>query len=102
MNYEITPEQLDRLMKPYWDEKFAGAEFYTMGDYADGEDWTGLYRGDNLLIGYPKRTAGFIWFSNGEYFDGGWKMFSIPPPIFNLSMKRYIWKKFGIDVPNIN
>jgi hypothetical protein len=42
-----------------------------------------------------------MWFSNGEYFDGGWDMFNIPTYEFNMSMLRYIEKRFGVSPSSI-
>ena len=102
MDYTITYEQLDRLMKPYWDEKFKGTELGEIENYSEDEDWFGVIKGDNILVGYPSLDDGHMWFSNGEYFDGGWDMFNISSYEFNQSMLRYLVKKFeDIDIVSI-
>ena len=105
MDYTITYEQLDRLMKPYWDDKFRGAEFGTIEEYSDDEDWSGLIKktpdGEILLVGYPYYDDGSTWFSNGEYFGGGWHMFNITSYEFNMSMLRYIEKNYDVHAYSI-
>ena len=93
MNYSVTEEQLDRLMKSYWDDKFNGVEFGKIKNYSGSEDWYGIKRGRFLIIGKPVKSVD-CWFSNGEYFGGGWGMFGIEPPEFNESMLRYIKNTF--------
>jgi hypothetical protein len=93
MNYSVTEEQLDRLMKSYWDDKFSGAEVGVIENYVEDNDWYGIHKGKLLLVGKPIDSKG-CWYSNGEYFGGGWGMFGIEPPEFNESMLRYIKATF--------
>jgi len=39
MKYSVTDEQLDRLMKSYWDNKFSGAEVGVIENYVEDNDW---------------------------------------------------------------
>jgi hypothetical protein len=95
MEYSLTEKQLDRLMKPYWDDKFNGAEIGEIENYANDEDWYGLKKDDFLIVGYPSLDDGSWWFSNGPYFEGGWSMFGIEISEFNRAMRRYIEDRFG-------
>ena len=94
MNYSVTEEQLDRLMKSYWDDKFSGAELGVIENYVEDNDWYGIHKGKLLLVGKPIDSKG-CWYCNGEYFGGGWGMFGIEPPEFNESMLRYVQDNFG-------
>ena len=93
MNYSVTEEQLDRLMKSYLDDKFSGAEVGVIENYVEDNDWYGIHKGKLLLVGKPIEAKG-CWYCNGEYFGGGWGMFGIEPPAFNESMLRYIKATF--------
>ncbi len=93
MKYSVTDEQLDRLMKSYWDSKFNEVEFGVIKNYSGNEDWYGIKRGRFLIVGKPVKSVG-CWFSNGEYFGGGWGMFGIEPVEFNKSMLRYVQDNF--------
>jgi len=94
MNYSVTEEQLDRLMKSYWDDKFSGAEVGVIENYVEDNDWYGISKGRLLLVGKPIDAIS-CWYSNGEYFGGGWNMFGINPMEFNESMLRYVKDNFG-------
>jgi hypothetical protein len=94
MNYSVTEEQLDRLMKSYWDDKFDGAEIGVIENYVEDNDWYGIRKGKLLLVGKPIKSVG-CWYSNGEYFGGGWSMFGIEAPEFNEAMLRYVQDNFG-------
>ncbi len=94
MKYSVTDEQLDRLMKSYWDNKFSGAEVGVIENYVEDNDWYGISKGRLLLVGKPIDAIS-CWYSNGEYFGGGWNMFGIKPMEFNESMLRYVKDNFG-------
>ena len=94
MKYSVTDEQLDRLMKSYWDSKFSGAEVGVIENYVEDNDWYGISKGRLLLVGKPIDAIS-CWYSNGEYFGGGWNMFGINPMEFNESMLRYVKDNFG-------
>ena len=98
MNYNLTYEQIDKLLKPYWDTKFKDSELGEIENLdGDDEDWSGIIKDDLLLVGHPSLDDGHMWFSHGGYFDGGCDMFNISPYDFNHSMLRYIEKRFGIQ-----
>jgi hypothetical protein len=80
-------------MNSYWDDKFSGAEVGVIENYVEDNDWYGIHKGKLLLVGKPIDSKG-CWYSNGEYFGGGWGMFGIEPPEFNESMLRYIKATF--------
>lgn len=96
MNNIITEDQIDKVIKPYWDLHFDDSEL------TEYDSWSGLFkkspnRNAVLLVGYPSNNAA-IWYINGEYFNGGWHMFNIQPNEFNKSMVRYINNRFKINI----
>jgi len=103
MNYVLNTKQIDKLIKPFWDEHFDGSKVGTIN--LSGEKWSGVIRdtdeGPTLLIGRPVGREGMMWYSNGYYFNGKWNLFSMTPSDFNTAMARYVNDKFGLDVTEI-
>jgi hypothetical protein len=103
MNYIINEEQLDRIIKPYFDKRFKDSEYDTRK--SGFEDlWTGYWVTKDgfsrLLIGHPANDDGGIWFSNGEILDG-WTYFDIKPEQFYDSLKRYLEKTYEIKIGDV-
>ena len=99
MEYNITPQQLDKMIKPYFDKEFKDA---TWGEYEyndGGGKWFGFINQNNvMLVGHPSHDSS-TFFTNGHYFSNMWDLFTITPKDFNDSMGRYIKNKY--DIPNL-
>lgn len=101
MEYNITPEQLDRLIKPYFDKEFKHVKWGEHDVPLGGGTWYGAINQDNvMLVGHPSNDNDF-YFTNGQYFHDMWYLFSVRHQEFNESMGRYIKKKYGCKFERI-
>ena len=101
MEFNITPEQLDRLVKPYFDKEFKHAKWGEHDDSHGGGTWYGVINQDNvMLVGHPSHDND-IYFTNGQHFSSMWDFFSVDAKDFNESIGRYIKKKYGCDFKKI-
>ena len=101
MDYKITQDQLDKFMKLYFDRWFINSVYDTRDMEEDGRSWTGFWiDDDNLLVGYPELDDPGLWFSNGQFLDG-WLYFSIKPEEFYDSLKRYLERKYDLDIEKV-
>lgn len=104
MEYILNPNQIDKLMKPYWDMHFDNSH---IGEIRlSGEKWQGLIKKDSdglsyMLLGHPKGREDMMWYNDGPRFDGGEKLFSISRYDFNQSMKRYVKNRFDVEANDI-
>jgi len=97
MDYTITPEQLDKIVKPFLDKEFEHAEWGEHDDSYGGGKWYGVINQDNvLLVGHPSHDSD-SYFTNGQHFSSMWDFFSVTPQDFNLAIGRYIKKKYGCE-----
>jgi hypothetical protein len=98
MKYQITPEQLDKVIKPYfdkvvfkdskWGEKYIGGY---------GETWYGLFNQDGeMLVGYPESDSS-TYYTDGTYFSNMWEFFSVDAKEFTDAIGRYIKKTYGCE-----
>jgi len=97
MKYIITPEQLDKVIKPYFDRVFKDAEWSEkyVGGY--GETWYGLFNRDGvMLVGHPESDSS-TYYTDGKYFGTMWELFSIDAKEFTDAIGRYIKKKYGCE-----
>ena len=103
MKYVLNSTQIDKLLKPFWDEHFDGSIVGTIN--LSGEKWSGVIRdtdeGPTLLIGRPVGREGMMWYSNGYYFNGKWDLFSMTPNDFNTAMARYVNTNYGLNIKDI-
>jgi hypothetical protein len=104
MNYILTPNQIDRVMKPYWDEHFDNSRLSEIN--FDGEKWFGLTKNDSdgvliMLVGHPLKRENEMWYCDGPSFRGGESLFGIDRYDFNQSMKRYLNKKFDVQISDV-
>jgi len=101
MEYNITPEQLDKVIKPFFDKEFKHAKWGEHNDSYGGGEWFGVINQDDvMLVGHPSHDSD-MYFTNGEYFNNMWDLFSVKPQEFNESMGRYIKKKYGCKFERI-
>ena len=102
MKLIITENQLDRVIKKYFDSVFDQAVFK---DYDVGGSWEGFIILDNspdgftTLVGRP--IGDDFWFSNGQFFNGWWEMFNMVPEDFNEKLSKYIKERYNIDMGKI-
>lgn len=116
MKYIITDEQIDRILKPFFEGTFKDAklieyDYEHAHDYEDEiEDYTEGWVGFSLikdgkrevLLGRPSETQNKNeWFSNGEYFNGWWDMFNLELKDFNESMRRFVNEKYNMNIDKI-
>ena len=104
MEYILNSKQIDKLLKPFWDEHFDGSEVGEI-NLSSGEKWSGVIKDTNegpiLLIGRPVGRESMMWYSNGDYFKGKWGLFSMTPTEFNNAMVRYVNTNYGLNVTDI-
>lgn len=101
MDYIITPEQLDKIIKPFFDKEFKHAKWGEHSDSYGGGTWYGVINQDDvLLVGYPSHDSD-TYFTNGQHFSDMWHLFSIDGQEFSESMGRYIKKKYGCEFNRI-
>jgi hypothetical protein len=98
MKNELSIEQLDKIIKPYFNDKFNNTVI-SKHNVSHGDiklPWYGFWSEDDkeLILGYPiENIDNPIWFSSGPYFSGGWDLFGITGKEFSDAMKRYLEKK---------
>lgn len=100
MDYIITPEQLDKITKPFFDKEFKDAKW---GEQVQGthDVWYGLINQDDvLLVGHPSFNVD-NYYTNGHHFENMWHYFSVNPRQFSQSIGRYIKKKYGCEFEQI-
>ena len=97
MKYQITPEQLDKVIKLYFDRVFKDAKWSEkyVGGY--GETWHGFFNRDGeMLVGHPEHDSS-TYYTDGTYFSNMWDLFSIDYKEFTDAMGRYIKKTYGCE-----
>lgn len=103
MEYILNSKQIDKLLKPFWDEHFGGSKFGKIN--LSGKEWLGVVKdtdeGSTLLIGGPVDRNDTMWYSNGDYFKGKWSLFSMTPMEFNNAMGRYVNTNYGLNITGI-
>jgi len=97
MDYILSEEQLDKVMKHYFDYKFENAVLKKEKINIDvAIPWYGFWVNDNIILGYPVESTdvSYTWFSDGPYFQSAWDLFGLTPPEFHNTMIRYLNKKY--------
>jgi hypothetical protein len=85
---------LDRVIKPYFDDMFEGAELKT-DDEGQTYMWTGFWvNGNHMIFGRVTDDEDNTWYSDGTYFTSAANLFGITWNEFYDAMKRYINKKY--------
>lgn len=101
MEYIITPEKLDKVMKPYFDKVFEHAKWREDSSNDYGETWQGFFNQDGeMLVGHPEHDK-TIYYTNGIYFSNMWDFFSIDAIEFYDAMGRYLKKEYGCKFDKI-
>ena len=99
MKYVITPEQLDKVMKPYFDKVFEHTKWSDAE--LDGQSWYGFFNQDGeMLVGHPEYNSS-TYFTDWRYFNNMWDFFSIDSKEFTDAMGRYLKKKYGCEFDKI-
>lgn len=95
MDYKITEDHLDKILKPFFDKEFKHAEWGEHRDSYGGGKWYGYVNQDGVLLaGHPSHDDSIL-FTNGQHFANMWDLFSVDPKDFNKSLLRYTEKKYG-------
>lgn len=103
MKYVLSPRQIDKLLKPFWDQELSDSKVSKIN--LSGEIWRGLIKptedGPLLIIGRPVGREGSVWYSNGHHFNGKWDLFGMTPHEFNKALVRYVNTNYGLDVRDV-
>jgi hypothetical protein len=99
---------IDRMTKPYWDEKFNDSYIGEHDGKSQGwtDDWYGIIMkrpdgSEKLIVGHMSGDDNNMWFYDGSMFDGGEKLFNLGIGEFNRTMVRYINKKYNLEVKSV-
>lgn len=105
----MTTEIIDKLMKSYWDERFNDAY---LGDFCGkGEGWDADWYGvvmkktdgtEKLIVGHTSGNDDDTWYYDGKMFSNGEILFNLTIRQFNMSMVRYINKKYNLNVKSVS
>jgi hypothetical protein len=101
----MTYEQIDKIMKPYWIEKFSGCVLDERYIDSSINIWYGLYneKGE-LVIGTLKNCPTWdldVWYYDGKFFSYHNTFFDLTISEFNQSMKRYLIKTYNLKIKNV-
>jgi hypothetical protein len=101
----MTYEQIDKIMKPYWIEKFSGCVLDERPNDSSSDIWYGLYneKGE-LVIGTIKNPPTWdldVWFHDGKFFSHHNTFFDLTISEFNQSMKRYLIKTYNLKIKDV-
>lgn len=105
----MTHKDIDKLMKPYWDEKFNDSYlgvFNSEGEGGWNDDWFGtlIKKPDGvekLIVGHMLEDDDGSWFYDGSMFNNGEKLFNLTIGEFNKAMVRYINEKYNLKVKSV-
>ena len=101
MKYQITPEQLDKVTKSFFDKVFEHAKWSEDSPDSYGEAWHGFFNQDGqMLVGHPEYD-GSTYFTDGTYFNNMWDFFGVDAKEFTDAMGRYLKKKYGCEFDRI-
>jgi hypothetical protein len=90
MTNKLSEEQLDELIRPYFDMRFEGYVIDTrLMD--GGREWFGFWKDDDNIIGYPLSDKE-IWYCSGPHFYDGMLLFSLESKEYYEAMRRYVNK----------
>ena len=96
----MTKEQLDKVMKPYWESKFDSTELKYFNEYKD--PWFGFVLNNSILFGCVVEDLSIgTWFYGGSDFIGGKDIFDITKGNFLSAMRRYLNKTYNVDIKSI-
>ena len=90
MTNNLTEEQLDTLIKPYFDMRFEGSVIKT-GSVNDVIEWFGFWKDGEHILGYPVNNDEY-WYCSGPHFSDGILIFSLRPTEYYEAMRRYVNK----------
>jgi hypothetical protein len=101
----MTIEQIDKIMKLYWIEKFNGCVLDENPIYKSTDIWYGLYneKGE-LVVGTIKNAPKYdedVWYYDGNFFGNDNDMFGLRIGEFKISMKRYLIKTYTLKIKEL-
>lgn len=101
----MTYEQIDKIMKHYWIEKFSGCVLDERYIDSSINIWYGLYnQKGELVIGTLKNSPPWdidVWYYDGKFFSYHNTFFDLTISEFNQSMKRYLIKTYNLKIKNV-
>lgn len=101
----MTIEQIDKIMEPYWIDKFNGCTLGESSLDSSNDIWYGLHnQKGEMVIGTIKNTPQYdedVWYYDGKFFDKNNEVFDLSISQFNLTMKRYLTKTYNITIKEL-
>jgi len=96
----MTHEQLDKVMKPYWDLHFGNVELKLFN--VDKGRWFGFSERNGIICGCPEEDIPYgDWYYSAIYFNGGKELFDLTQSEFLQSMRRYLNTTYDLDIETI-
>lgn len=96
----MTNEQLDKVMKPYWELRFGDVELKLFN--VDKGRWFGLSEDDGIICGCPEEDIRYRdWYYSSTYFNGGKELFDVALNEFLHAMKRYLNTTYNLNIETI-
>lgn len=100
MDNKLSQEQLDSLIKPYFDVRFDGSVIKT-GLVDFGNEWFGFWKDGENILGCPS-DKDETWYCSGPHFSDGILLFSLRPTEYYEAMRRYVNKNYPrLDIKKI-
>lgn len=101
----MTYEQIDKIMKPYWIEKFNGCVLDENSIDSATDIWYGLYneKGE-LVVGTIKNAPKYdddVWYYDGIFFDKQYSFFDLTISEFNRAMSRYLTNTYNLKIKEL-
>ncbi len=101
----MTHEQIDKIMKPYWIEKFNGCELYESPLDSSSDIWYGLHnQKGEMVIGTIKNAPHYdedVWYYDGIFFDKQYSFFDLTISEFNRAMSRYLTNTYNLKIKEL-
>lgn len=85
---------MNKSIKKYFDYLFENTELDTRPYEDDGSEWTGVWKDNVLICGYPSDDDDGTWFSSGPYFSSGISMFGMEPHEFFGELRKYMSERY--------
>ena len=101
----MTYEQIDKIIKPYWIEKFNDCVLDERYIDSSINIWYGLYnQNGELVIGTLKNSPTCYinaWYYDGKFFTNHNTFFDLTITNFNQAMKRYLIKTYTLKIKSL-
>lgn len=102
MKYEINQEQLEKLLKIYFNQFFDKSVYEGRKYGGDNQFWKGWWDGNTLLVGRPllDRQYDKAYYSNGQVLNG-WDLFSLDHNDFRKYLKKYLEERYKVKIETL-